>query len=177
MLERKRGEIFVTAEGIFQIALIIATFLCSLVAGFLFAFAVVVMPGIGNLHDGAFIRAFQVMDRVIQNNQPIFMLVWVGSVVCLLISVVVGIGQLDGVGRLLIVFATLAYLLCVQLPTATINVPLNNKLQTLDVSAMNETEQHAARKDFESRWNRWNSMRTVFACLTSALLIILLFRI
>ena len=32
--------------GIFQIALILATFLCSLVAGFLFAFALVTMPGI-----------------------------------------------------------------------------------------------------------------------------------
>lgn len=54
--------------GIFQFTLIVATFLCSLVAGFVFAFAVVVMPGIGNLGDGAFLRAFQVMDRVIQNS-------------------------------------------------------------------------------------------------------------
>ena len=73
--------------GIFQIALILATFLCSLVAGFLFAFAVVVMPGIGSLNDRDFLRAFQVMDHVIQNNQPIFMLVWVGSVVSLVTSV------------------------------------------------------------------------------------------
>ena len=36
--------------GIFQIALILATFLCSLVAGFLFAFALVAMPGIRNLN-------------------------------------------------------------------------------------------------------------------------------
>ncbi len=66
--------------GIFQIALILATFLCSLVAGFLFAFALVAMPGIRSLNDREFIRAFQVMDRVIQDNQPVFMLVWVGSV-------------------------------------------------------------------------------------------------
>ncbi len=72
--------------GIFQIALILATFLCSLVAGFLLAFAIVAMPGIGSLNDREFIRAFQVMDRVIQNYQPIFMLVWVGSVVTLMIE-------------------------------------------------------------------------------------------
>ncbi len=52
---------------IFQIALIAATFLCSLVAGFLLAFAIVAMPGIGSLSDREFIRAFQVMDRVIQS--------------------------------------------------------------------------------------------------------------
>ena len=73
------------------------------------------------------IQAFQVMDRVIQNNQPIFLFVWVGSVVALIASVVLGIGQLDGAGRLLIIFAALAYLLGVQLPTVTINIPLNNE--------------------------------------------------
>ena len=75
---------------IFQIALILATFLCSLVAGFLFAFALVAMPGIGHLNDREFLRAFQVMDRIIQNNQPVFMLVWTGSVVTLVISTVPG---------------------------------------------------------------------------------------
>ncbi len=35
------------------------------------------------LNDREFIRAFQVLDRVIQNRQPLFMLVWVGSVVAL----------------------------------------------------------------------------------------------
>jgi uncharacterized membrane protein len=162
-------------EGIFQIALILATFLCFLVAGFLFAFAIVVMPGIRSLNDREFIRAFQAMDGVIQNNQPLFVLVWVGSVVTLVISAVFGIGQLDGVERLLIILAALAYILGVQLPTVTINIPLNNKLQTLDVDAMNETTQKTARKDFEPRWNRWNSIRTAISSLASALLIILLF--
>ena len=163
--------------GIFQIALILATFLCSLVAGFLFAFALVVMPGLRSLNDREFIRAFQVMDRVIQNNQPIFVLVWVGSIVALVTSAVLGIGQLDGAERLLIIFAALAYLFGVQLPTATINIPLNNKLQTLDVDAINETTQKAARKDFEPRWNLWNSIRAVLASLASGLLLILLFRL
>jgi len=163
--------------GILQIALILATFLCSLVAGFVFAFAVVVMPGIRNLNDREFIRTFQVIDRVIQNKQPIFMLVWVGSVVALVTSAVLSIGQLDRAERLLIVFAALAYLFGVQLPTFTINVPLNNKLQTLDVDAMNETTQKAARKSFEPRWILWNSIRTAFASLASALLIVLLFRL
>jgi len=164
-----------STEEIFQIALILATFLSSLVAGFLFAFAVVVMPGIKKLNDREFIRTFQVIDGVIQNNQPIFIAVWIGSVVALVTATVLGIGQLDGSGRLLIIFTTLAYLFGVQLPTITINVPLNNKLQTLDVDAMNETTQKAARKDFESRWNRWNSIRTAIASMISILLIILLF--
>ena len=162
-------------EGIFQMALILATFLSSLVAGLLFVFAIVVMPGLRSLNDREFIRAFQVMDGIIQNNQPLFVLVWVGSVVALVTSAVFGIGQLAGVGRLLIIFAALAYILGVQLPTVTINIPLNNKLQTLDVDAMNETTQKTARKAFEPRWNRWNAIRTAIASLVSVLLILLLF--
>lgn len=166
-----------STEGIFQIALTLATFLCSLVAGFLFAFAFVVMPGIQSLNDREFLRAFQVIDGIIQNNQPIFVLVWVGSVVVLVTSAVLGIGQLDGAGHLLIIFASVAYIFGVQVPTFTINVPLNNKLQTLNVNSMNEMTSKAARIDFEPRWNLSNSIRTLLACLTSALLIILLLRL
>jgi uncharacterized membrane protein len=162
-------------EGIFQVALILATFLSSLVAGFLIAFALVVMPGIRSLDDREFIQAFQVMDRVIQNRQPVFVLIWVGSVVALLAVTMLGIGVLDGTGRLLMILAVLAYILGVQLLTGTVNIPLNNRLQALDVDAMSETAQNAARKDFEPRWNRWNSIRTAFASLASVLLIFLLF--
>ena len=161
-------------EGIFLIVLILATLLLSLAAGLLLAFAIVLMPGISDLNDRDFLRAFQVIDGVIQNNQPIFMLVWVGSILALLAAVVLGIGQLQGVERLLLIAAALAYFLGVQLPTIRINIPLNNQLQTLEVDAMNEAEQRAARMAFEPRWNRWNAIRTTIAVLTSALLMVLL---
>lgn len=160
--------------GIFEIVLILAAFLCCLTAGLLFAFAIVVMPGISSLNDREFIRAFQVIDGVIQNNQPLFMLVWLGSVLALVIAALLGFGGMDGLGRTLIISATLLYLLGVQLPTITINVPLNNQLQTLDVDAMDETALSAAREAFEPRWMRWNAIRTAVACLVSVLLMILL---
>ena len=68
------------------------------------------------------------------------------------------------------------YLLGVQLPTATINVPLNNHLQTQDLDTMTELVLQEARMKFEPRWIRWNSIRTVFSILTTALLIILCIR-
>ena len=51
--------------------LIVSTLLCALVTGFIFTYAVVVMPGFAKLDDRDFIRAFQVTDGVIQNNQPL----------------------------------------------------------------------------------------------------------
>ena len=34
------------------------------------------MPGIGTLDDAAFLRAFKVIDGVIQRNQPVFVFIW-----------------------------------------------------------------------------------------------------
>ena len=160
--------------GFLEIALIAATFLCSLVAGLVFAFAVVVMPGIKTLPDRDFIRAFQVIDRVIQNNQPVFMLAWVGSALSLLVTAGFGISQLTGSARVMLILATAIYFLAVQIPTITINIPLNNRLQTLDVENMSEEALKTARSDFEPRWNRWNTVRTIFACLVTLSLLSLL---
>jgi uncharacterized membrane protein len=162
---------------IFQTVLMLATFLCSLAAGFLFAFAVVIMPGLRSLDDGGFIRAFQVIDRVIQNNQPLFIFVWAGSVLALVGAAVLGLWALSGADRLLVIVAALVYLLCVQLPTVTINIPLNNELKRLDLGTMNETTRKRARDDFEPRWNRWNAIRAACASVASLLLMLLLIRL
>lgn len=153
--------------NLLELVLILATLLCALTAGLVFAFASVVMPGIGKLGDREFIRSFQVIDGVIQTGQPVFGLVWMGSVVALLLSAVMGVLQLDGMGRVLVVVSALVYVLGVQVPTFRINVPLNNILQGLDVDAMDQDALASARRAFENRWIRWNSIRTVMASLVS----------
>ncbi len=160
--------------SLFELVLILATLLCALTAGFVFAFASVVMPGIGKLGDGEFIRSFQVIDGVIQAGQPVFGLVWMGSVVALLVSTVMGVLQLDGIERVLLVLSALAYVLGVQLPTFRINVPLNNALQKLNIDAMDEDALASARRAFEDRWVKWNSIRTVIATLVSVALMLVL---
>jgi uncharacterized membrane protein len=162
---------------IYQAVLALATFLCSLVAGFLFAFAAVVMPGFRNLDDAGFIRAFQLIDRVIQRNQPLFVVVWVGSVVVLAAAAVPGLWVLSGTDRLLMIAAVLVYVFGVQVPTVAINIPLNNQLQKLDPATMDEATRTRVRADFEPRWNRWNVMRTACASLAAVLLVLLLLRV
>lgn len=159
-----------------QIALALATLLCSLVAGLLFAFAVVVMPGLKRLDDRAFLRAFQAIDRVIQGNQPIFMLVWVGSALSLVAAMGLGMRELSGADQLLLLGAVILYLLGVQAPTIAINVPLNNVVQRLNLAAMSETDLHHARATFEPRWNRWNIVRAICASFTSIALMLLIVR-
>ncbi len=79
--------------------------------------------------------------------------------------------------RLLVVLASIIYLTSVQLPTYVINIPLNNKLQNLNIDQIDETTRAASRRDFERTWNRWNIVRTAMACLTSVLSMIVLLRL
>jgi len=160
--------------SVLELVLILATLGCALTAGFAFAFATVVMPGLGKLDDRAFIRGFQVIDGVIQAGQPVFGVVWIGSAVALLLSAVMGALELDGLERVVLVGSALIYVLGVQVPTFRINVPLNNALQTLDVEAMDDAALASARRDFEARWVRWNTIRTVIAALVSVALMVVL---
>ena len=161
-------------SNIFPPLLIIATLCVTLVAGLLFAFAIVVMPGIKSLDDPAFIRAFQVMDGVIQNNQPLFMLVWMGSVLALVLAAVIGFGQVEGVPRLLLVAAAALYILGVQAPTIGRNIPLNNEIQTVQVEAIDAAGHEQARVKFEDPWNRANQIRTIISVVVAVLLMVLL---
>ena len=47
-----------------HVALMLSIILCSLVAGLLFGFAIVVMPGIAKLTDKEFLLAFKHMDGI-----------------------------------------------------------------------------------------------------------------
>jgi uncharacterized membrane protein len=161
----------------FNVVAVLTTVLCSLVAGFLFAFAVVVMPGIRRLDDGGFIRAFQVIDGVIQRGQPLFIVVWVGSAASIVIAAAMAFWTLSGVDRLLLAWAAVLYIAGVQAPTVVINLPLNGELQRLDVDAIQPSARAEARARFESRWNRSNNFRTVCAIAVAIALAILLLRV
>ena len=154
-----------------QQLLIAATLLCGLTSGLVLAFTIVVMPGIRTLPDREFLNAFKVMDRIIQNNSPLFVLVWAGSVILLMAASALNVAQLAALPRVLLIGALLAYLLGVQLPTFVVNVPLNNRLQAIELPTLDEAGLQEARKAFEPRWIYWNGFRTAVGVLTTLLLL------
>lgn len=160
-----------------QLAVLLSALLCSLVAGLVLAFDIVVMPGIRTLGDRNYLKSFKAIDRVIQNGQPIFMMVWLGSAVVLLASTVLGIWRLGGIDRILLIVACAIYVFGVHVPTVTINIPLNNDLQSRDLDTMSESALLTTTENFDSRWLRWNTIRTVIATLTTLLLLVLLIRL
>jgi len=159
-----------------HITLMLSILFCSLVAGLLFGFAIVVMPGIAKLTDKEYLLAFKHMDGIIQNNQPLFILVWAGSIISVIVTLVLGVMNLNGTQIYLLSAASVLYLLGVQLPTFRFNIPLNNSLQSLDIKALKETESTLFRSDFEAPWNRWNRFRTVNAIIAVSMFILVLLR-
>ena len=159
-----------------HITLMLSILFCSLVAGLLFGFAVVVMPGIAKLTDKEYLLAFKHMDGIIQNNQPLFILVWAGSILSVIVTLVLGVMNLNGTQIYLLSAASVLYLLGVQLPTFRFNIPLNNSLQSLDIETLRETEFTLFRSDFEAPWNRWNRFRTVNAIVAVSMFLLVLLR-
>ena len=154
-----------------ELSLYAAILFCGLTTGLVFAFTVVVMPAIRTLPDRDFLTAFKVMDRVIQNNDPRFLLVWAGSMVLVLAAGALNVASLAVVPRLLLIGAVAIYLVGVQLPTFAVNVPLNNQLQATDLPTLDDAGLRALRTTFERPWIYWNAVRTVFGVITTGLLL------
>ena len=143
--------------------LLVSTLLCTLVTGFVFTYAIVVMPGFGKLNDREFIQAFQATDGIIQNNQPLFMFVWVGSIASVAATIVLSVVHLDGNEHWVIILFGILYIIGVQGITMLVHLPLNNSLQGADINELDVESLQQLRSEFETRWNYFNNIRTSIA--------------
>lgn len=157
-----------------DVSLICSILLCTLVTGFILTYAVVVMPGLSELDDKEFIRAFQVTDRVIQNNQPLFLLTWLGSilsVIGLILSSIISVGLPEA---WLIISVGAVYLFGVQGITISVHLPLNSRIQKMNINKMNYQTLREERLKFETKWNLFNNIRTGIAFSVSLILLLIM---
>ena len=157
-----------------DVTLIFSITLCSLVSGFILTYSIVVMPGLSNLNDKDFLKAFQVTDAIIQNNQPVFMFIWIGSILAVLATIFVSLVSIGFAETWLIVLVAFVYLLGVQGITVAIHIPLNNHIQRIKIEDLNDEALADQRQKFETKWNFFNYIRTSIAISVSVLLLILL---
>ena len=157
-----------------DVALIFSILSCSLVGGFIFTYAIVVMPGLSSLSDKDFLRAFQVTDAIIQDNQPLFIFTWVGFMVAMFMMIVVSSVRVELAEAWPIVLISVAYLVGVQGITAAFHIPLNNHIQNLIIEDLNDETLADERLKFEAKWNFFNYIRTGIALSVSFLLLIIL---
>ena len=96
------------------------------------------MPGLSNLNNKDFLKAFQVTDAVIQNNLPLFMFTWIGSIVAILTTIAVSLVAVSLSEAWLIILVGAAYLQSVQGITLAIHIPLNNHIQKLNIEELDD---------------------------------------
>mmetsp|Transcript_11413 Transcript_11413/g.28878 ORF Transcript_11413/g.28878 Transcript_11413/m.28878 type:complete len:194 (-) Transcript_11413:997-1578(-) len=187
----------------FQILLLLSSFLNVLILGIVLVFAVVIMPGFATLHnDASFLQAFQAVDGIIQRGAPVFKAVWLGSMVTVPATFAVGMAQQNPVAvngdleaaplvagmvrssavvrcggweTAALVAGTTAFVLG-QVVTLTLNIPLNNRVQTLDLKALSASDIATERARFEKPWCRANNIRTSLWTFSSLVFLELLRR-
>lgn len=157
-----------------DISLIFSILSCSLVTGFIFTYAIVVLPGFSKLGDKEYIRAFQVTDGVIQNNQPLFMLTWIGSIISVLGAILASILSPDLGETWFIVLIGVVYLLGVQGITITIHLPMNNHIKDLNLDELDNQTLSKERLKLETKWNYFNNIRTGVGFFVSLSLLLIL---
>ena len=104
-----------------------------MVTGFVLTYAILAMPGFGKLNDREFIQA---TDGIIQNNQPLFMFVWVGSIASVAATIVLSVVHLNGNEHWVIILFGTLYIIGVQGITMFVHLPLNNSLQGVDINEL-----------------------------------------
>ena len=154
------------------ISLIFAILFCSLVGGFIFTYSIIVMPGLSNLNNKDFLKAFQVTDAVIQKNQPFFMFTWIGSIVAILTTIVASLIIVGLSEAWIIILLGAAYLVGVQGITVAIHIPLNNHIQKLNIEELDDKTLADEHMKFETKWNFFNIIRTGIAISISLLMLI-----
>lgn len=157
-----------------DISLIFSILSCSLVTGFIFTYAIVVLPGFSKLDDKEYIRAFQVTDEVIQNNQPLFMLTWIGSIISVLGAILASILSPNLGETWFIVLIGVVYLLGVQGITITIHLPMNNHIKDLNLDELDNQTLSKERLKLETKWNYFNNIRTGVGFFVSLSLLLVL---
>ncbi len=161
--------------NILELSLISSALLCSLVAGFTLMFAIVVMPGISKFEDKEFLKAFQLIDGIIQNNQPLFFLVWLGSIISVVVTLLSSILTLGFQDSVMIIGVCFIYLFGVQGVTTRIHLPLNRRIKNLDINNLDKESLIEERVKFENRWNYFNKIRTGIALSASLMLLVLIY--
>ena len=96
------------------------------------------MPGLSWLDDKAFMRAFELANGVIQNNQPVFMLIWLGSIISVSAAIVSSMVIAGLSEAWAVVLFGAVYLVGVQCITMSIHLPLNGRVQKLDIDNLDD---------------------------------------
>ncbi len=135
----------------------------GLMAGLFFAFSVAVLPALASEPGPAGMAAMQRINVVIV--RPVFLLVFLGTVVVALAAVVVTLLAGGWPSRPLVVAGTAGYLVASIGLTSGYHVPRNDRLAAADPAT---PEGAATWQTYVREWSRWNHVRALGCLLATA---------
>lgn len=151
--------------------LVLATILNGLLAGVFFTWTNAITPGIGKLSDINYLRAFQAMNRSILN--PLFYVVFFGSIALSPLAAIYQYFESINYIFWMIIGVIIIYGIGVIYVTFQGNIPLNNRLDKIDLSDANLQEAKQFRNSYEKRWNYLHLIRTATSTGTFIVLILI----
>jgi len=137
------------------------------------SWSISVTPGLGKLNDRSYLQAMQTLNREILN--PAFFVVFIGSIVLLPINAFLQSKSGINYRNLILIGGVLIYLLGSIAVTFLANIPLNNKLDMLELNAMNASTLSDFRSTYEGKWNRYNLVRSISSAIALVLTILPIF--
>lgn len=148
-------------------ATVIAALGAGLMGGFFFAFSNLVMASLGRLAPDAGITAMQTINVVVQN--PVFFIGFFGTAAFSLALAVVAVMNLANPGMVMLLVASLLYLVCIIAVTVAFNVPMNEALAQMDATSAAAAGYWA---EYLQRWTMWNHIRTIGGLASSGVFIL-----
>lgn len=145
--------------------------LTGLSAGLFTAWSISVIPGTLKVDDNVYLAAMQSINRAILN--PTFFVIFFGSIVFLSIGSIYEF-HANKTTFILLLIASIAYMVGTVGITGLGNVPLNNELDVMELSGVAAEKLSEFRQYYESNWNRLHLYRTGFAILSFVLAVIAL---
>jgi uncharacterized membrane protein len=145
-------------EKILLPLLISAALGSGIIAGLLFIFSNTIMRALAQMPHPQGLVTMQAINVIIVN--PLFLLFFVGTAILSVVALVFAFTHWNHAASAYIVAAALLYLLGTIGITAFGNVPLNDRLATLNPSDVQAT---AFWVEYYTTWTMWNHLRTAAA--------------
>jgi len=153
----------------FVILTSIAALFSAAAGGMMYVFSTFVMRGLDRTGPVDAITAMRGINAE-ANSNPVFLLGYFGATILALVVGVIAVIQLQQPGSWwVLVGAVLAILAAVI--TMVFNVPLNNRLDTVNPVGLSAADAAREWQAYFSTWTAWNHVRTVTSFVGAALLL------
>jgi uncharacterized membrane protein len=153
----------------FVILTSIAALFSAAAGGMMYVFSTFVMRGLDRTGPVDAITAMRGINAE-ANSNPVFLLGYFGATILALVVGVIAVIQLQQPGSWwVLVGAVLAILAAVI--TMVFNVPLNNRLDTVNPVGLSAADATREWQVYFSTWTAWNHVRTVTSFVGAALLL------